>query len=114
MCTRIFVVACGAMQRGTEEESIEFHVRSHGCSIDTAVLGLLEHFSIPASAKPVLQTRIRVCQIFKVKAGPRIPACPAILQLSVLGPVGLLLTLCKSFSYFKRKNLKTFLVAVPT
>lgn len=52
------MVVCGAMQGGAEEESIEFHVRSRGCSIDSALLGLLEHFSITASAKPVLQTHI--------------------------------------------------------
>lgn len=52
------MVVCGAMQGGAEEESIEFHVRSPGCNIDTDVLGPLEHFSITASAKPVLQTHI--------------------------------------------------------
>lgn len=84
-CTRILVVVRGAVQGGAEEESIGFQVCSSGCSIDTSVLGLLGHLFITASAKPVLQTHIRACQIFKVKAGPRIPDLPSYLQASVFG-----------------------------
>lgn len=107
-------MARGATQGGAEEESIGFQVCSSGCSIDTAVLGLLGHLSITASAKPVLQTHIRACQIFKVKVGGRISGVPCFLQ-SIFWEVRLLLTLCSSCRYYnlKRWDLQTFLVAVP-
>lgn len=96
-------MARGATQGGAEEESIGFQVCGSGCSIDTAVLGLLGHLSITASAKPVLQTHIRACQIFKVKVGGRISDVPCSLQ-SIFWEVRSLLTLCSSCRYYNLKR----------
>lgn len=53
-----------------------FHVCGGECS-DTTVLGLLGHLFIRASAKTFTDTNLHyfpeACQMFKVRAGSRIP-----------------------------------------